>query len=105
MDIISKLQSGSAEETLNSESNSELIRRTDIEDTPFTIVTTTEGSFGTMGPWRLTHVYKDEEQCKRDLVAVTWNRIVQVIGLITEKYINVKIEEKDKIKINNKNKR
>lgn len=63
---------------------SELIKRTEIENTPFTVVTIKEESFGSMGKYRITEIYKTEDEVKKELENITWNRIVQVMLLITE---------------------
>ena len=74
-------------------SNYELMERTDIEDTPFTIITTEEGSFGVMGKFRITEkgTYTD---VKKELEKITWNRVIQVTMLLweqlNEKQINTK---------------
>ncbi len=75
--------------------NEEIIRRTEINETPFTIVTTEGKMFGVMGKYRLTEVYdvedikdaKDLEDIEKvleeELTKITWNRLVQVMILIT----------------------
>ena len=68
-------------ETDNSQS---LIKRTDIKDSPFIIVTTQGISFGAMGKYKITEDYKTEKEVKQELEKITWNRIAQVILLINE---------------------
>lgn len=63
--------------------NQELIKRTEMANSPFEIITTDEGSFGVMGKWRITET-STEEIIKLELEQITWNRIVQVIALINE---------------------
>jgi hypothetical protein len=63
--------------------NQELIKRTEMANSPFEIITTEEGSFGVMGKWRITET-STEEIIKTELEQITWNRIVQVIALINE---------------------
>lgn len=74
-------------ETHNSKSNgnTELIKRQDVKDSPFQIITTETGSFGVMGKWRITEMKDKPEEIKEELEEITWNRIIQVIMLITEK--------------------
>lgn len=64
-----------------------LIERINIEDTPFTIIKTDKGSFGTLGKYRITET-GTEEEIRKELITITWNRIVQVLTLITEELLN-----------------
>ena len=64
-------------------SKEELVKREDIKDTPFTIVTIEEESFGAMGGFRLTEKGTKEE-IKKELEEITWNRIVQVMMILNE---------------------
>jgi hypothetical protein len=64
------------------EENFEQIVRTEMKDSPFIVVTTKNGSFGTLGKYRLTEVYKTKEEAIDEMSNFTWNRIVQVISLI-----------------------
>lgn len=71
----------------------ELIKREDVENSPFQVITTEEGSFGVMGKYRLTEVYKDKKTAIKDLKKITWNRLVQVFMLLQE------FKEEQKIKL------
>jgi len=62
----------------------ELIKREEVEGTPFTIVTTENGSFGILGEFRITEV-KPIEVLREDLKYVDWNRIVQVVMILINK--------------------
>lgn len=74
----------SVEQTNNSESgNTELIKRENIADSPFEVITTEKGSFGVMGKYRITP-YGEKEEIIEDLNKITWNRLIQVIQLILE---------------------
>lgn len=72
------------EKTDKQGSNYELVKRTEIKDTPFTVITTQNKSFGVMGKWRLTEDYHNEENAINEMEKMTWNRIIQVIMLISE---------------------
>ena len=63
--------------------NEELIKRIPIKDSPFTVITTEQGSFGSMGKWRLTEL-GEEKQIIKEMEQITWNRIIQIIALITD---------------------
>lgn len=70
--------------TVDKEKNTELIQKTEVPDSPFVIVTTEEGSFAALGKYRLTEVYKTKQEAIDHVSRVTWNRIIQVISLVTE---------------------
>lgn len=66
------------------ELNSELIKREDVAESPFTVITTEEGSFGVMGQYRITEPHKNKGKVIKELKKITWNRIIQVIMLLNE---------------------
>ena len=66
------------------EENEKMIERTELENSPFIVVTTEEGSFGTLGKYRLTEVYKDKQKCIDEMHDITWNRIIQVVSLVNQ---------------------
>lgn len=68
----------------NFKKNKELITRDEIEDSPFTIIGTEGKYFGTMGKFRITEPRKTKKEVEKELKEITWNRIVQVILLLTE---------------------
>lgn len=62
-----------------------LIERKEIETTPFEMVKLDHrGWFGTMGKWRITEEYETEKELREDLEKITWNRILQIVALVTE---------------------
>lgn len=64
-----------------------------IENTPFTIVRQDKEYFGLIGEHRITESYDNIEKCENEVKEITWDRIVQVIWAITEKYNKIKLEE------------
>lgn len=60
----------------------ELIKRTEVPNSPFVVITTKEGSFGVLGKYRLTEVYATEKEAIAGTSAMTWNRIIQVMSLV-----------------------
>lgn len=74
-------QNASTTDNSNS-SNEELIKRNEIPKTPFTIISVEEGHFGTLGKYRITEIHDTYEEAKQDVEEITWDRIVQVIGLL-----------------------
>ncbi len=87
MDIVSKNNELEEEKT-------ELVKRIDMEDSPFIVVETRGQYFGAMGNYRLTELYDDLEECKKEVEEFSWNRAVQVMMLLNEK-LNVNNELKD----------
>ena len=72
------------EKTNKENSNSELIERTEIENSPFTIIKTKGMYFGVMGQYRLTEPNDNKETIEKELKELTWNRIIQVTLLLIE---------------------
>jgi len=64
--------------------NEELIKRYEIEETPFTIVYTNNVYFGTMGQYKLTKDYDTKEEAEKAVTAVTWNNITNLVILLNE---------------------
>jgi hypothetical protein len=64
--------------------NKELIKKEEIKDSPFTVVTINGESFGVMGGYRVTKKTGTVEQIKKELEKITWNRIVQVMMILKE---------------------
>ena len=81
-----------AEEVVSKDS-SETIKREDVKDSPFTIITIEGKSFGTMGEYRLTEEGNIKE-IKKQLKTITWNRIIQVVMLLDEMKNNLKTNKK-----------
>lgn len=73
------------------EPKEELIIKTEMENTPFVIVTTGGKSFGTLGKYKITEDYHTEEQVEAELNRMTWNRIIQIIMLVHDTLTNNKI--------------
>jgi len=70
----------------NNPKSKELVKRTQVDETPFTIITDTEKnvSFGVMGKYKITEDYKTEEECRSELKKITWNRLIQIVMLIID---------------------
>ena len=65
-------------------SGEELVKRENIDDSPFQIITQEGYSFGVMGEYRVTDKDNDKNKIKKELKKITWNRIVQVIMILDE---------------------
>lgn len=86
----------STEETINSgffkkQKGTELVTRKEVKDSPFVVIgiTAKEESekkeyFGVLGNYRITETYDTSEEVEKLLKKITWNRIVQVILIISE---------------------
>lgn len=72
--------------------NEELVTRTDVPGTPFTIIGIKNEYFGVMGQYRLTEPNTSKELIKAELTQITWDRLVQVIAIM--------IESRDKLNLN-----
>ena len=73
------------EKTGKQKSNFELIKRTEVKNTPFTMRTLKKDKhFGVMGKYRITEDFDNEEKCMNELEKITWNRITQVMMLLCE---------------------
>ncbi len=87
-----------AEEVVNKDSGTsenQTIKRVEIPDSPFHVITIDGESFGVMGDYRLTEKSASETEVREELKKITWNRIVQVVMLLEEvrTKINNKIKE------------
>lgn len=78
----------------------ELIERTEVKDTPFTIIRikAKNESFATLGEYRITEVYEHNKDLEEELKTITWNRIIQVIMILTEKLKTENLEIKTQTK-------
>lgn len=71
--------------------NKELLVRTEIENTPFTVVTTENDLFITLGKYRITQpgkfTTKNEaiEYCKQ---SNNWEILSAFVGILVESYVN-----------------
>jgi len=77
-------------------SRTELIKREEIKDSPFTIISVKDKHFGVMGNYRVTEENHNKKEVKKELEKITWNRIIQVMMIL-----NTMQEETNKT-INNK---
>lgn len=68
----------------SSSESEELVTREEIKDTPFHIIGVRGEYFGSLGRHRITEPKKQKQTIKKELEKMTWNRIVQVILILTE---------------------
>lgn len=68
----------------DTEPKEELIQKKEIENTPFTIVTTDGKSFGTLGMYKITEDRETPEDVEKELTEISWNRITQIVLLLNK---------------------
>lgn len=83
----------SVEKLDNRNSNSEMFESTQIEETPFTIIKHDEKYFGVLGNHRITQIFDTKEECEADLKDINWNRVMQVIWAVVEKFTKININD------------
>lgn len=84
MEAIQEKQYMNAEDTNKEVSGNEMIKKEEIKETPFTIITIDEKSFGSMGDYRITEPMGTVEEVRKELKKITWNRILQVVMILDE---------------------
>lgn len=94
MEIKESLNTQTSVEKLdNKNSNSEMFESTQIEETPFTIIKHDEKYFGVLGNHRITQIFDTKEECEADLKDINWNRVMQVIWAVVEKFTKLNIND------------
>ncbi len=88
--------STSVKEVNNNASGNETIVRKEMENSPFTIITIENESFGVMGQYRLTETFKSRKEVEEELNKMTWNRLVQVFMILNELKEKAELTEKKK---------
>jgi hypothetical protein len=68
--------------TVEPKDGEELLKRHEVNESPFVIIETNEKFFGTLGRYRLTEDYTTLSSCKTALTKPTWDRIIQVSILL-----------------------
>lgn len=74
-------------ETNKPDSNYELVKRHEVQGTPFTVIELVDDKkiFGVLGNYRITEPMKTVAEAQTELQKITWKRILQVIGIAIEK--------------------
>jgi len=85
----------SVETSNNKNLNSEIIETNQVENTPFTIVKHEEQYFGVLGNHRITELFNTKEECEAELKDINWNRVLQVIWAVVEKFTKIDINKLD----------
>lgn len=71
------------------DNNTFLVEFEQLENTPFTIVKKEDEFFGVLGEHRVTEIFNNIDELKKDLEQINWNRIIQVIWGVVEKFKNI----------------
>lgn len=74
-------------------SKEELIKRVQIKDSPFEVITQDGYSFGVMGNYRLTEKSNDAKEIAKELKKITWNRVIQIVMILEEVKNKIKKQE------------
>lgn len=86
--------SNTAEGQDNNNSNSELVEKINIKDTPFTAVRLDDKWFLTLGKYRLTDPVQTFDEVEAQAYETTWTRIMSIMQIMIDEN-----EEKKKEKI------
>lgn len=79
---------------ITKQKGTETVKRTELEDTPFIIVSMDGKHFGSMGNYKVTDFYDDFEKAKKATLKMTWSRVVQVcLILIKQEQNNEEFKE------------
>lgn len=84
-----ELYYGNASETLKenySNDKSKLIEKIEIENTPFTIMKHKDEWYILIGKYRLSEGYINKLEALEEAKKMTWEKIMQVIGVMIEEY-------------------
>lgn len=68
--------------------NQELIKRREIPNTPFIMITTEDKSFLTVGRYRVTPEFEHPYECEEYLESHMWEIIFTLINCVQDAYIN-----------------
>lgn len=71
----------------------ELIKRDQVEGTPFTIIETERGCFIGMGQYRLTE-FIERDQCSDFILTKDWDFLLSVVSVLVENIVNEKLNVK-----------
>lgn len=77
------------EESLNITDNknySKDLEFINVANTPFTICKKDKEYFGLIGEHRITEMYDKLEVLEKEIQAITWDRLIQVIWAVSEKF-------------------
>jgi len=91
--LVKQLQPNVEKVAKEGSSKEELIKRVQIKDSPFEVITQDGYSFGVMGNYRLTEKSNDAKDIEKQLKKITWNRIIQIVMILDEVKSKIKKQE------------
>ena len=71
----------------------ELIKRVQIKDSPFEVITQDGYSFGVMGNYRLQEKQNNAKEVEKELKKITRNRIIKIVMILDEVKSKIKKQE------------
>jgi len=83
---MASLNINTSAEILDKQESSTELEFTNIEGTPFTIVKQNGLYYGLIGNHRITESYLLKEVLEKEITEITWDRILQVVWAVTEKF-------------------
>ena len=90
---VKQLQTNVEKVAKEGSSKEELIKRVQIKDSPFEVITQDGYSFGVMGNYRLTEKSNDAKEVAKELKKITWNRVIQIVMILDEVKSKIKKQE------------
>ena len=71
--------------------NEELINFTEVENTPFTVISKEEQHIVMLGKYRVSETFESKDEAIKDANSITWNRITQLITVMLR--LNEEVKE------------
>lgn len=90
---VKQLQTNAEKVNKEDSGKEELIKRTQVKDSPFEVITQDGYSFGVMGNYRLTEKSNDAKEIAKELKKITWNRVIQIVMILDEVKSKIKKQE------------
>jgi hypothetical protein len=73
--------------------NTQIIERTEIEKTPFVLVTLEQGNFIALGNYRVSELYATKEEALEYINTITWDNLFNVVISLFEHLKNINVSE------------
>lgn len=62
--------------------NEELINFTEVENTPYTVISKEDQHIVMLGRYRVSETFESKDEAIKDANSITWNRITQLITVL-----------------------
>lgn len=73
----------------------EIVKRREVENTPFVMVSIGDQHFVTMGKYRLTPP-QTEEECNQWITELSWDKVLSVVHIMVETHLEYREMEQSK---------